>query len=172
MTTYTRRARLSDLDAISTIIDHAIAFLAEQDSPQWQHGDGPSREEFETAITEGIAYVQVYEGKVSGIAKLIPGPEGPYEEIEGSWAGDATQYMTIHRVGMDGTIRGKGLAQQFLQDLLVISLEQGFNDIRMDTYPKNVIMQKVMTNLGFDYRGMVEMPVPHGERMAYQLILD
>ena len=34
MTTYTRRARLSDLDAISTIINHAIAFLAEQDSPQ------------------------------------------------------------------------------------------------------------------------------------------
>lgn len=172
MTTYTRRARLSDLDAISTIIDHAIAFLAEQDSPQWQHGDGPSRAEFETAINEGIAYVQVYEGKVSGIAKLIPGPEGPYEEIDGSWLGDASQYMTIHRVGMDGTIRGKGLAQQFLQDLLVISLEHGFNDIRMDTYPKNVIMQKVMTNLGFDYRGMVEMPVLHGERMAYQLILD
>ena len=62
MTTYTRRARLSDLDAISTIIDHAIAFWPSKIHHNGNK-DGPSREEFETAITEGIAYVQVYEAR-------------------------------------------------------------------------------------------------------------
>lgn len=40
------------------------------------------------------------------------------------------------------------------------------------THELNAIMQHVVAKLGFTYQGMVMMPVAHGERKAYQLILD
>lgn len=172
MMAYTRKARLTDLDAILKITDQAVTFLASQNSPQWQGGDGPTRTEFETAINDGIAYVLIYDQQVAGVAKLIPGPEAAYEAIYGRWLGDASAYMTIHRVAVDGEIRGQGLAQQLLHDLIVLARERDFTDIRIDTHELNAIMQHVVAKLGFTYQGMVMMPVAHGERKAYQLILD
>lgn len=64
MMAYTRKARLTDLDAILKITDQAVTFLASQNSPQWQGGDGPTRAEFETAINDGIAYVLIYDQQV------------------------------------------------------------------------------------------------------------
>ncbi|CAM3681839.1 GNAT family N-acetyltransferase [Weissella cibaria] len=172
MMTYTRKARLSDLDAILKITDQAVAFLASQDSPQWQGNDGPTRAEFETAINAGVAYVLIYDKQVAGVAKLISGPEAAYDNIDGQWNGDATTYMTIHRVTVDGEIRGQGLAQQLLHDLIVIARERNFTDIRIDTQAVNAIMQHVITKLGFTYQGMIMLPIANGERKAYQLILD
>ena len=172
MMTYTRRATDADLDAIIAITDQAIAFLASQNSPQWQGGDGPTRSEFATAIANKIAYVLIHDGKVAGVAKLIPGPEKAYEEIDGAWQNDSQHYMTIHRVAIDGRIQGQGLAKQLLRDLIMLSIDHGFNDIRIDTHEMNTIMQHVVTTIGFTYQGMVEMPVANGERKAYQLVLS
>jgi len=172
MLTYTRKATQADLDAIIAITDQAIAYLASQNLPQWQGSEGPNRAEFLKAIEANIAYVLIYDGQVAGVAKLVPGPEQPYEALDGSWQNNSQDYVVIHRVAIDGTIRGKGLSKQLLRDLVTLAADQGFDDIRIDTHPSNAVMQHVITTVGFDYQGMIQMPVTRdGERKAYQLLL-
>lgn len=173
MTIYLRQGRKSDLDRMEAIAQQGVAFLARQGSPQWQDGYGPSREQFTQDIEKGESYVLIAEGKMAGVAALVSGVDDAYTAItEGAWDGTYPQYLSIHRVALDGSMRGRGLAGVFMQLLITAGRLKGYRDLRIDTYPKNIIMQKTILSAGFSYAGEIEFDIPHGERKAYQLVLD
>ncbi|MDX8046780.1 GNAT family N-acetyltransferase [Gracilibacillus sp. S3-1-1] len=173
MFVYTRKATIHDAEAIMSILNDGIAYLKEQGLPQWQNGEGPTLELIKQDIEKGYAHVLIYENKIAGYGALIPGPEAPYEDItEGSWKEQEDSYMVIHRIAVDLHVRGQGLSKILLHDLIVLSRRMEYKDIRVDTYPKNEIMQKVILNAGFNYSGMIYFPIEHGERKAYQLLMD
>ncbi|MBC5636339.1 GNAT family N-acetyltransferase [Ornithinibacillus sp. BX22] len=173
MPVYTRKATIHDLEAIMSILNDGIAYLKEQGLPQWQNGDGPTPELIKQDIEKGYAHVLISDNKIAGYGALVPGPEAPYENMTGgSWKGQEDSYIVIHRIAVDLHVRGKGLSKILLHDLIVLSRHMEYKDVRIDTYPKNEIMQKVIVNAGFHYSGMIYFPVEHGERKAYQLLLD
>lgn len=173
MLIYTRKATMEDLEAVISILNDGIAYLKAQGSPQWQNGHGPTLEIVKHDIEQGYPHVLIYSGRVVGYGALVPGPEQAYEEItEGNWLGGSNRYMTIHRIAVDMNIRGQGLSKILFHDLIVLSRQMDYKDLRVDTYPKNQIMQKVILNAGFEYRGMIHFEFEHGERKAYQLLLD
>lgn len=173
----TRIAELNDLKAVLEIIDRAVAFLAEQGSPQWQNGQNPSYEQLLADIQGGHGYVLTFDDKLVGYASLIPGPDAVYTAIsEGAWlklpAEVAEQnFLAIHRVAISNEVRGQGLAQTFMADLLTAAKNLGYHDVRIDTYPRNLIMQKVIKRAGFTYQGMIYFNFADGERYAYQQLL-
>lgn len=165
-----RIGTLADLSAILEIIESARAYLKEQGSPQWQNGYGPDEATLKGDITAGYLWVAAVEDTVVGTASLIPGIDPVYTAIaDGSWTGDATgEYLSIHRFAVGGDRRGQGIGRQFLQALTEHCFEQGIGDVRIDTYPENRPMIKVILDSGFTYRGIVHFPIPDGERNAYQ----
>lgn len=168
--TYTRKATADDIPAVMEIITAAIAYLAEQGSPQWQANQGPT----ESIITEDVlaerGYVLIFDQTIVGYVALVAGPDLIYEAIEGNWADVSRKYVAIHRVAVSQQVRGQGLSQTLMNESVKWSQELGYTDIRIDTYPKNMIMQKVIQRAGFSYQGMIHFPFEHGERFAYQLI--
>ncbi|MFC4403866.1 GNAT family N-acetyltransferase [Gracilibacillus xinjiangensis] len=173
MRTYTRKAQSADTEAIMKILNDGIAYLKEQGLPQWQDGHGPDRENIKDDMINGYAYVMIDDGKIVGYGTLVPGPEEAYENMtEGKWQGESHRYIAVHRIAVDVTVRGKGLAKILLHDLIVLARNLEYKDIRIDTYPKNFIMEKVIYAAGFIYRGMTHFGYTHGERKAYQLLLD
>ena len=81
-------------------------------------------------------------------------------------------YLSIHRVALAESTRGKKLAKPFLEHLLTIAASKNIQDIRIDTYPANEPMEKTIYSAGFTYQGMIEFPFEHGERKAYQIIIN
>lgn len=161
-------ATLEDLPQIMSIIDSARAFLREQGLPQWQNGYGPNSEVMASDIRGGVCWVAIDEGKIVGTASLIPGIDPVYSAIQqGAWDGD-DHYVSVHRFAVSGTSRGKGLGRKFLEDLVQQCFKLDYEDVRIDTYPANRPMIKVILETGFTFKGMVEFPIPDGERVAYQ----
>lgn len=172
MLIYTRKATMEDSAAIMRVLNDGIAYLKAQGSPQWQDGHGPTLEIVKHDIEQDYAHVLIYSGKVVGYGALVPGPEQAYEDItEGNWEGRSDKYVAIHRIAVDMNIRGQGLSKILFHDLIVLARHMDYTDLRVDTYPKNEIMQKVILNAGFEYRGMIHFEFEHGERKAYQLLL-
>ena len=170
---FIRRAVDADLASILAIIRQAREYLAAQGLPQWQGGHGPDRAAVERDLADGEGYVLVTEGAICGYAALTSAPDENYAGItEGQWAEGEDRYASIHRVAIAPTLRGKGLSKQFLHDLVTAAGVLGYRDIRIDTHPQNQIMEKVIFHTGFAYKGMIRLPIPHGERRAYQLLLD
>ena len=94
-----------------------------------------------------------------------------YTKIDCSWKKSTGPYLSIHRVALAESTRGKKLAKPFLEHLLTIAASKDIQDVRIDTYPANEPMEKTIYSAGFTYQGMIEFPFEHGERKAYQKII-
>lgn len=174
-TSYLKKATQADLPDILEIINEAKSYLKEQGINQWQSGY-PTDDDIKNDIDRNISYVLMVDGKIAGTAALWPGQDVNYKNmIEGTWHGaPEDQYTSIHRIAMSSKFRGQHLSEKMISGLLTLSLENGFSEVRVDTHPKNVGMQKVITNNGFEYRGIIRFEDPNetdNERFAYQLYL-
>lgn len=163
-----KKATKTDYEKIMALIEQAKTFLNQQGSPQWQNGYGPTKEQILEDIEKEESYLLVANNQIVGTAALVSGIDPVYTAIIGDWKKTETAYVSIHRVAIDGTIRGKGLAKQLLNGLVSIAKEKGIKDVRIDTYPANIIMEKAIFSSGFTYQGMIEFSIPDGERKAYQ----
>lgn len=166
-----RKAQKQDIPEIMNLIAQGIQSLKKQGSPQWQNGYGPTEQQVEQDIKNGNGYV-LDEKKVVAYASLIEGIDPVYTAIEdGAWEGKEP-YVSIRRVVVSTQLTGKGMARKMLLYLINTSQQLGFNDIRIDTYPLNVGMQKAIKSAGFTYRGKVNFPIPYGDRWAYQYLIN
>lgn len=165
-----RKAKMQDVSQIMEIIALGIESLKKQGSPQWQNGYGPTQDQIKKDIKNSVAYVLITD-KVIAYAALLAGVDPVYTAItEGNWY-DSQDYVSIHRVVVDSRLTGNGIARKMLVDLITVSQQKGVNDIRIDTHPLNLGMQKAIKNTGFIYRGKVNFPIPHGDRWAYQYLI-
>lgn len=169
---YLRRSTINDLDEIIEIIDQAKQLLKNDGSPQWQSGD-PSREILKSDIEQRISWVLLVDDKVAGVATLLDQPEPSYAQISaGNWNNTTQPYMTIHRVAVSADYRGQHLSKFLFSNLMTIAMELGFHNLRIDTHLKNQRMQRIAKNLGFEYRGIVNVSDPiDPSRLAYELNL-
>ena len=169
-----KKAGIDELPIIMDIIEAAREHLKAAGSPQWQDGYGPDEESMEQAIHQQICWVGLLDGHTVAVACLVSGEDPVYTAIqEGSWlTTDSDQYVSIHRFAVSSDFAGQGIATRFLEALKVEALKVGYRDLRIDTYPKNYGMIRVIEKNGFQYRGKVYFPIPNGERVAFQLIKD
>jgi putative nucleotidyltransferase with HDIG domain len=167
---YLRYATEEDLDAIEQILADGTEYLRSQGLTQWQNGNGPDRNSAAEDIARSEAFVYA-NGGVYGYATLISGVDDAYTAIyDGAWHEQSQLYISIHSVALSASVRGKGYAKAFMDELVAEALREGFHDIRIDTHEGNKIMQRVILNAGFTYRGKVRFNFPDGERLAYQLL--
>jgi HD-GYP domain-containing protein (c-di-GMP phosphodiesterase class II)/GNAT superfamily N-acetyltransferase len=167
---FLRYATAEDVDSIEIILNGGREYLREQGLTQWQNGNGPTRKTAEQDIARSEGFV-FENGSIQGYAALISGVDDVYTGIyDGAWHECSQPYISIHRVALSESIRGKGQGKAFMDELIAEALREGFHDIRIDTHSGNEIMQRVISDAGFTYRGKVLFPFEDGERLAYQLL--
>jgi GNAT superfamily N-acetyltransferase len=166
-----RLAELDDAECIGQVLESGRLYLYERGLPQWQDGCGPTRLMAEHDINKGEGYVLDFQGAVCGYAALTAGVDDCYTRIDGAWAGQYPAYLSIHRMAIGKALRGQGFSGLFMQSLIDEGKRLGYRDIRVDTFPGNDIMIKVIENAGFIYRGIITFPIPNGERRAYQILV-
>lgn len=171
-TIYLRRTYMRDLPAINRIIKNAKSALKAAGSPQWQDGH-PNQRTIINDITHHFSWALVVNEKVVGVATLLPGPEKDYQNLHGgSWNDDDNPYLAIHRVAIDGQLRGHHLSSFLFSNLLTIGQERGYTNFRLDTHRLNKVMQAIAKKFDFQYRGTVNVADQlDPERLAYELNL-
>ncbi|ELK45955.1 GNAT family N-acetyltransferase [Halobacillus sp. BAB-2008] len=167
-----RQGTIDDLPAVKEIIRSAQLKLAASGSPQWSGEDAPSEARLRTDMEDGNHYVFLINQQIIGTAALTKGQETAYETIVyGQWEKNDADYAVIHRFAILPERNGRGYAALFFKLLLAAARESGMSEVRIDTHPLNRAMQKVITNHAFQFKGIIHLPIPHGERYAYQVFL-
>ena len=163
-----RLAQLEDLSDILTIYESAIQLLAEQGSTQWQDGHGPTKENIQVNILNQELYLLINDSQIVALGTLQAGIDPVYSAIIGQWKGK-NNYLSIHRISVNPSVRQKGYAKQLLQALILQGRKLGYHDFRIDTHRLNKGMQKAILDTGFQFCGEAHFPIPDGHRYAYQL---
>ncbi len=161
-----RKATDSDLDRLEEIYAFARTFMAEHGNPkQWGATNWPPRDVIEDEGRQGTSYVCLNsEGKVVGGFGFFQGKdiEPTYAEIDdGKWLDDSP-YGVVHRLAGDGSEKGIG---RFCLEWVY---QQSGQHVRIDTHPDNVVMQNLLTKLGYVKCGIIWVPQDGDPRIAYE----
>lgn len=124
-------------------------------------------------IQEDIGYVLILDGEVVGTAALQQGYDKDYQDmVSGEWDNDSdVTYSIIHRIAIDPKHQGEDLFARLVQQLLTVSYYLGYQDVRFDTHPDNLVIQHIITSNGFIEKGTIMMEEDNGIRKAYQILL-
>lgn len=160
-----RLAQREDSDSILKIIQQAQTYLREQNIPQWQNGY-PNMDTVIQDIESNRNYVMWDESKIVGTCMLSFDRDPYYEVIEGKWLADEP-YVVIHRIAIDTTVKGKGLAASFFKFAELQAKEKGVNYMRIDTHELNQSMRKCIEKNGFKECGIVYV-MDHAPRIGYE----
>ena len=163
-----RKTTLNDLDRVMEIYAYAREFMAKHGNPnQWGPTNWPPEKLIREDIDAGKSYVCVDDdGEVSGTFYYDHGEdiEPTYRVIEsGSWRDDSP-YGVVHRIAADGSRKGVG----------TFCIEWAFEQcghLRMDTHGDNVVMQSLLTKLGFERCGIIHVVEDEYPRIAFEKIM-
>lgn len=165
-----RKSEYDDVKEIWEIFQEAISYFHDVGINQWQYGY-PNEDVIIDNIKEGNSYVVEEDGRIVGtcyIAQIID-PNYAYIE-EGEWLNDEAYYV-IHRIAIRNAYKGKQVADLFMKKALALASASNINNIRVDTHPENVSMQKWIARNGFEKVGVVYVG-QHEKRYAYQRVLS
>lgn len=163
-----RNAITDDLPRIMEIYAYAREYMAANGNPnQWGGTNWPPEDLIRSDISLGKSYVCEDAGKIVGVFFFDQGKdvESTYKVIEdGTWINDEP-YGVIHRIASDGSIKGVGT--------FCFNWARGqCSHLRADTHPDNKPMQKLLSRLGFEKRGIIHVVEDEYPRFAYEITED
>lgn len=163
-----RKTQGNDLEEVMRIYERAVRYMAETGNPnQWMAGY-PSQEMIMGDINRGVSYVMEENGRIEAVFAYIEGIEPTYGNIENGMWRSPGMYGTIHRLASAG--RQRGIAKQCFAWCEQQALMHKFTSLRADTHTDNKIMQRVLVENGFVYRGIIRL-ADGAPRLAYERIL-
>jgi GNAT superfamily N-acetyltransferase len=148
-----RKADISEVPFIWTIIQDAIEQRRQEGSSQWQDGY-PNELSITSDIENGYAYVLTENESILCYAAIIFDKEPAYEDIEGKWLSN-DDYMVVHRVAVSKLAKGKGIATKLFENMEGLCLENNIYSIKVDTNFDNIPMLKILEKLNYTYCGEV-----------------
>lgn len=162
-----RKAELSEIAAIWTILQQAIQRRKEDGSNQWQDGY-PNPEVIQKDIEKGAGFVLVEGKTIIGYSAVLINDEPAYATIEGNWLTNGN-FVVLHRVAIAENYLGKGLAKLILKYIEEFALSKNIYSIKADTNFDNIAMMKIFETLGYTYCG--EVYFRGSPRKAFEKVL-
>ena len=172
-----RHSAEADLWRIMEIYSFARKYMAEHGNPnQWGPTNWPPEALIRRDIEGGNSYVcvemdanddmqQSDSGRVVGTFFFRQGKDAEpgYRRIEdGRWLEDSP-YGVVHRVAADGSVKGIG------SFCLNWAYEQ-CGHLRIDTHGDNLVMQGLLSKLGFVRCGTIYVEEDDNPRIAYEKV--
>ena len=162
-----RKAALSDVNAIWSILQQAIERRKQEGSNQWQDGY-PNPEVIKKDVEKEVAFVLIEQGEIAGYVAILINDEPEYENIEGTWKTNK-DYVVFHRVAISENHLGKGLAKKMMRFIEEYALQNDIYSIKADTNFDNTVMLSIFKKLGYTYCGKVYFR--NSPREAYEKVL-
>lgn len=161
-----RHASEADLGQIMEIYGYARRFMATHGNPnQWGRTHWPPKHLICNDISQRTSYVCVHNQKIVGTFFFLSGNdiEPTYLQIKGGkWRGGNT-YGVVHRLAGDGSVKGIG---QFCLEWAY----QQCGHLRIDTHEDNIVMQNLLSKMGFIHCGTIFVKEDDDPRLAYEKI--
>lgn len=154
-----RKALFSDIDTILKIYEKARQYMAETGNPKQWSDSYPSKELVIKDIEGGNLLVLEDGSDIYGVFAFFPDGDTVYDDIDGEWL-NSLPHAAIHRVASAGT--KKGVLAECIEHCLSKS-----NNLKIDTYITNKIMQHQLLKYGFVNCGSLKGEL--ADFLVYQL---
>ena len=161
-----RFAEKKDIDRIMQIIADARESIGRLGIDQWQYGY-PTRDIVKEDIMLERSFVVIENDEICATFALMLHGEPTYKKIYcGAWISDG-EYLALHRIAIESSYKGKGIAEQIVNFICNFADERGYSSVRVDTHQGNIPMRKMLEKNNFEYCGTIHL-LDGQERVAYE----
>ncbi|MEN9337287.1 MAG: hypothetical protein RLZZ500_2274 [Bacteroidota bacterium] len=162
-----RKAELSDLPQIWTILHQAILRRKADGSNQWQDGY-PNPEVVTSDIEKEVGFALVIQDKIVAYCAILINDEPEYENLQGEWLSHA-DFVVFHRIAVAEEYLGQGIAKMMFANIEKFALQHYVFSIKADTNFDNAAMLHLFAQAGYKYCG--EVYFRGSPRMAFEKVL-
>lgn len=162
-----RTAAPEDLGKIMELIDQAKAFLKRNGVDQWQNGY-PDQTCIEEDIWKGRGYLCILDHDIAGYVCIDFEGEPAYDTLDGKWL-SIQPYVVVHRLALDASIRGQGLASQVFEETERLARSKEIHSFKVDTDNDNQIMKHLLEKNGFQFCGTICFD--NSEKIAFEKLI-
>lgn len=163
-----RKADIKDLKDVLSIYDDARQKFANDKTFQWKD-NYPNETTYKRDLEENNVFVILCNENIAGVMTILLKEEPDYKVIEGKWINNEP-YITIHRIAVKKDYLHQGLGSKLISFAKQFALENGINNIKIDTHENNIHMKKMLGKHDFKYCGVIYLHEKNMEtRDAFQL---
>ncbi|MFI3285189.1 MAG: GNAT family N-acetyltransferase [Rikenellaceae bacterium] len=163
-----RAASNNDLEQIMEIIAQCQQLLRSRGVDQWQDGY-PTKEAIEDDIEHQQGYLLLKDGAIAAYGAIVCAEEPAYTELKGGRWLSQQEYITLHRLAVANTFRGKKIGFNFFKMMEQEAVKRKIYSLRADTHRDNVVMLRLLEFCGFTLCGDVYYRGSH--RFAFEKVL-
>ena len=121
-----RFAEKKDIDRIMQIIADARESIGRLGIDQWQYGY-PTRDIVKEDIMLERSFVVIENDEICATFALMLHGEPTYKKIYcGAWISDG-EYLALHRIAIESSYKGKGIAEQIVKFICNFAITQGLH---------------------------------------------
>lgn len=161
-----RKATVSDIDAVTEILEFTIKDFTARKINMWQKGY-PNRDSIAADVSNGVAYVVDDNGEVAGYMAIVDGPEEFQSTIDTHWDGKVCTVM--HRLLVAPSKRHSGIGSMMMGYWEDHSREKGCDSIRTETDETNLPMRALMSSCGISEVGVLKFD--NSDKLAFEKLL-
>ena len=155
------RAAEGDLPELLNLYERVADEMEKSGLRQWHWGVYPTEGMIRDDVAQGLMYIQRIDGAVAGAVAVFNGVDEP-EYAEVPWTcGVNPGYF--HRLAVEPSMQGMGIAGGILDDVQQILRSQGCDSVRCDTNDKNTRARRLYEKMGFSACGPVVWDDTPGE---------
>lgn len=142
------------------LVRRVVPLMQAAGNHQWDE-NYPNDVVFECDIALRQLWIAETEGSLAGVAALTMDQEPEYAHADWDRNEEA---MVVHRLAVDVSFRGAGVAQALMQQAEKVAMAKGIFVVRVDTNTENVATRRLFPKLGYRMAGEIGLNVRPGLR--------
>lgn len=163
-----RQAEPEDKIAIDALLKQAAQWLQMKGSNQWSGIlKGEDKHNTSEAIKRGEVFVGMMDDQMAGMFVLWGHQSNWDQELWGKDSSDAYGYL--HRLSVQRSFSGRGIAQQLLSEAKNHAKQSGFSAVRLDCIAENAYLNQLYQEAGFNYSGKKTDIIADGAKKDFHL---
>lgn len=156
-----RPATLEDVPAVLGLIRRVVPAMLAGGNLQWDESY-PNAAVFERDVALEQLWLAEIGGVLAGVAALTTEQEPEYAHV--GWD-VAEPSVVVHRLAVDPTFRGQGLAAALMVQAEALAKARHVDVVRVDTSADNVATQRLFPKLGYTLSGETTLQLRPGLRI-------
>ena len=144
-----RQATHKDIEAIMSLVRRVVPLMRASGNLQWDD-QYPNPTVFNRDVNLNQQWLTEIDRQIAGVAAITTDQEPEYANV--GWDTHETAII-VHRLAVDPTFQGKGVAAAFMQQAEIVSRQRGIFILRVDTNTQNEATQRLLPKLGYTLAG-------------------
>ena len=162
-----RKAKLSDLDAIMSIINETVKEMKSYGNDQWDE-NYPNSKTFINDIENESLYIYEEDNYIKGFVCIDYEQAKEYKDL--NWSLNE-KCMVTHRMAINSKFRNNQIASKLMDFCEELALKKGVKYLKADTYSINIKMNSFFKKRGYNFVGEVFFEGKEKPFYVYEKIL-